>query len=110
YARGDAEKIGILTFEGAFHGRTLATIAAGGQAKYLVGFGPKVQGFDQVPFNDIEAVKAAITPETAAILIEPLQGEGGIRPAPASFLSALRALCDEHGLLLIFDEVQCGIG
>jgi acetylornithine/N-succinyldiaminopimelate aminotransferase len=110
YAKGNAEKIGILTFEGAFHGRTLATIAAGGQAKYLEGFGPKAPGFDQVPFNDIEAVKAAITPETAAILIEPVQGEGGIRLAPASFLGALRALCDEHGLLLIFDEVQCGIG
>lgn len=110
YSKGNPEKFGILTFEGAFHGRTLATIAAGGQAKYLEGFGPKVQGFDQVPFDDIEAAKAAITPETAAILVEPVQGEGGIRAASTAFLGALRALCDEHGLLLIYDEVQCGIG
>ena len=100
----------IITFEGAFHGRTLATIAAGGQAKYLEGFGPKVEGFDQVPFGDHEALKAAIGPETAGILIEPVQGEGGIRPVPPQCLKGLRELCDEHGLLLIFDEVQCGIG
>ncbi|MBS9719264.1 aspartate aminotransferase family protein [Tianweitania sp. BSSL-BM11] len=110
YAKGNGDKFRILTFEGAFHGRTLATIAAGGQAKYIEGFGPKVDGFDQVPFNDIAAVKAAITPETAAILIEPLQGEGGIRLAPTAFLTDLRAICDEQDLLLIFDEVQTGIG
>ena len=110
YTQGNPEKIGIITFEGAFHGRTLATIAAGGQAKYLEGFGPKVQGFDQVPFGDLEALKAAITPETAALLIEPIQGEGGIRVPTKEFLHALRALCDEHGMLLIFDEVQSGMG
>lgn len=100
----------IITFESAFHGRTLATIAAGGQKKYLEGFGPKVEGFDQVPFGDLEATRKAITPETAAILIEPLQGEGGIRDLPPGGLAALRQLCDEHGLLLVLDEVQCGIG
>ena len=107
---GHGEKFRIITFEGAFHGRTLATIAAGGQAKYLEGFGPKVDGFDQVPFGDHEAIKAAITPETAGILIEPIQGEGGIRSVPPQCLRGLRALCDEHGLLLILDEVQTGVG
>lgn len=110
YAKGHADKFRIITFEGAFHGRTLATIAAGGQAKYLEGFGPKVEGFDQVPFGDIEVLEQAITPETAALLIEPIQGEGGIRPATNAFLAKLRALCDEHDMLLIFDEVQTGIG
>ena len=110
YVNGRPERFRILTFEGAFHGRTLATIAAGGQAKYLEGFGPKVEGFDQVPFGDFEAAKKAVTPETAAILIEPVQGEGGIRLLPPQFLEKLRALCDEHGLLLILDEVQSGIG
>ena len=110
YVNGNPERFRIITFEGAFHGRTLATIAAGGQAKYLEGFGPKVEGFDQVPFDDIEALKKAITPETAAILIEPVQGEGGIRLVSPPFMQTLRALCDEHGLLLILDEVQSGIG
>ena len=110
YASGRPERYRIITFEGAFHGRTLATISAGGNPKYLEGFGPPVQGFDQVPFGDLEAVKAAIGPETAAILIEPIAGEGGVRVAEPSFLRALRALCDEHGLLLVFDEVQCGMG
>src|ERR671917_2558281 len=87
---GNPERYGIVTFEGAFHGRTLATIAAGGQKKYLEGFGPKVDGFDQVAFADLDAVKAAITPETAAILVEPIQGEGGVRPAPTAWLRALR--------------------
>jgi acetylornithine/N-succinyldiaminopimelate aminotransferase len=108
--QGHPERFRIITFEGAFHGRTLATIAAGGQAKYLEGFGPKVEGFDQVPFGDHDALKAAIGPETAGILIEPVQGEGGIRPVPPQCLRGLRELCDEHGILLIFDEVQCGIG
>lgn len=107
---GHPEKFRILTFEGAFHGRTLATIAAGGQDKYLDGFGPKVDGFDQVPFGDHDAMKAAITEETGAILIEPIQGEGGIRPVPDQCLRGLRELCDEKGLLLIFDEVQTGVG
>jgi acetylornithine/N-succinyldiaminopimelate aminotransferase len=110
HANGQPERYRIITFEGAFHGRTLATIAAGGQKKYLEGFGPKVEGFDQVPFGDHEALKAAIGPETGAILIEPIQGEGGVRPVPPQCLRGLRELCDEHGLLLIFDEVQTGVG
>jgi acetylornithine/N-succinyldiaminopimelate aminotransferase len=109
-ASGKSERYRIVTFEGAFHGRTLATIAAGGQAKYLEGFGPPVEGFDQVPLGDIEAVKKAIGPHTAAIMIEPLQGEGGVRSAPPAFFKALRELCDRNGLLLIFDEVQTGMG
>ncbi len=110
YASGHPERFRTITFEGAFHGRTLAAIAAGGQAKYLEGFGPKTDGFDQVAFGDIKAVEAAIVPETAAVLIEPVQGEGGLRPATGEFLRALRALCDERGLILIFDEVQTGVG
>lgn len=110
YSKGHPEKFHIITFEGAFHGRTLATIAAGGQEKYLEGFGPKAPGFDQVPFGDIDAVRAAVTDATAAILIEPVQGEGGIRPATMEFMRALRTLCDERGLLLVLDEVQTGVG
>ena len=110
FVNGAPERFRIITFEGAFHGRTLATIAAGGQKKYLEGFGPKVEGFDQVPFGDIDALKKAVTPETAAILIEPVQGEGGIRVVPNAFLKELRAICDAEGILLLFDEVQCGIG
>ncbi|MCG8272426.1 aspartate aminotransferase family protein [Aquamicrobium sp. NLF2-7] len=110
YANGHPERYRTITFEGAFHGRTLATIAAGGQQKYLEGFGPKADGFDQVPFDDMEALEKAITPETAAILVEPVQGEGGIRPLSTQSLKRMRELCDRHGLLLIFDEVQCGIG
>ena len=109
-AKGQPERYRLITFEGAFHGRTLATIAAGGQAKYLEGFGPKVEGFDQIAFGDFEALKAAIGPETAGILIEPIQGEGGVRPVPPETLRAMRVLCDEHGILLVLDEVQCGIG
>ncbi len=107
---GHPERFRLITFEGAFHGRTLATIAAGGQQKYLEGFGPKVEGFDQVPFGDHEALKAAITEETAGILIEPVQGEGGVRAVPNQCLRGLRELCDEKGILLIFDEVQTGVG
>ncbi len=107
---GQPGRYRIITFEGAFHGRTLATIAAGGQAKYLEGFGPKVDGFDQVRVDDAEALKAAIGPATAAILIEPVQGEGGVRVVPPAKLRELRQLCDEHGLLLILDEVQTGVG
>ena len=110
YSKGHPERFHIITFEGAFHGRTLATIAAGGQAKYLEGFGPKVSGFDQVPFGDIEALKAAISDSTAAILIEPVQGEGGLRRVSREFMRSLRELCDEHGLLLVLDEVQSGVG
>src|SRR5438034_483734 len=107
---GRPERYRIITFEGAFHGRTLATLAAGGQKKYLDGFGPVVEGFDQMPFGDLEATKAAVGEATGAILIEPIMGEGGVRVVPPEFLRALRQLCDEHGLLLIFDEVQTGIG
>lgn len=110
YVSGHPERFRIVTFEGAFHGRTLATIAAGGQAKYLEGFGPKVEGFDQVPFGDEAALRAAITPETAGILLEPVQGEGGLRAFPEEFLRLVRKLCDENGLLLILDEVQTGVG
>ncbi|MGB6538313.1 MAG: aspartate aminotransferase family protein [Xanthobacteraceae bacterium] len=107
---GRPERYRIITFEGAFHGRTLATLAAGGQKKYLDGFGPVVEGFDQMPFGDLAATKRAVGDSTAAILIEPLMGEGGVRALEHSLLRALRALCDEHGLLLIFDEVQTGMG
>jgi acetylornithine/N-succinyldiaminopimelate aminotransferase len=110
YDQGNPERFHIVTFEGAFHGRTIATIAAGGQAKYLEGFGPKAPGFDQVPAGDLEALKAAIGPQTAAIAIEPIQGEGGIREIPAEFLRAVRKICDDNGILLIFDEIQTGVG
>jgi acetylornithine/N-succinyldiaminopimelate aminotransferase len=107
---GKPEKYRIITFEGAFHGRTLATLAAGGQKKYLEGFGPAVEGFDQVPFADLEATKRAIGEATGAILIEPIMGEGGVRILTAQVLKTLRELCDQRQLLLIFDEVQTGIG
>jgi len=110
YAHGAPERVRIVTFEGAFHGRTLATLAAGGQKKYLEGFGPVVEGFDQVPFGDLAAVKRVVGPTTAAILVEPVQGEGGVRVASNQFLRALRELCDANGLLLVFDEVQTGMG
>jgi len=109
-AAGHPERFRIVTFEGAFHGRTLATLAAAGNKKYLEGFGPPAEGFDQVPFADVDAARKAIGPETAAIMIEPVQGEGGVRVVPPHVLRALRQLCDEHGLLLVFDEVQTGIG
>ena len=110
FVSGHPEKTRIITFKGAFHGRTLATIAAAGNEKYMEGFGPDMPGFDNLPFGDHEALLAAITPETAAIMIEPVQGEGGIRVVPTQCLQGLRELCDKHGLLLIFDEVQCGVG
>jgi len=109
-AKGSPERYRIITFEGAFHGRTLATLAATGSQKYLEGFGPPVEGFDQVALGDLDAVKKAIGPHTAGILIEPIQGEGGVRAAPHAFVKALRELCDQHGLLLVFDEVQTGMG
>ena len=109
-ASGKPERFRIVTFEGAFHGRTLAAIAATGNKKYLDGFGPPMPGFDQVAYADLDAVKKAIGPETAAILIEPVMGEGGVRVVPHNFLRALRKLCDDNGLLLMFDEVQTGIG
>lgn len=110
YASGHSERFRIITVEGAFHGRTLATLAAGRQEKHLKGFGPIVDGFDQVPFGDLAAMKAAIGPATAGILIEPIQGESGLKIVPTSYLKELRALCDAHGLLLFFDEVQTGMG
>lgn len=110
YVKGRPERWRIITFRGAFHGRTLATIAAGGNEKYLEGFGPEADGFDHVDFGDLAGTEAAIGPATAGIMIEPVQGEGGVRAAPPGFLEALRALCDRHGLLLILDEVQSGVG
>lgn len=109
-SQGHPQKYRMISIQGAFHGRTLATIAAGGQEKYLAGFGPKVDGFDQVAFGNLNELRAAITPETAGIMIEPVQGEGGARSNSPEYLHALRQVCDEFGLLLLFDEVQCGIG
>ena len=109
YATGNPEKFRILTFANAFHGRTLATISATNQEKMRKGFEPLTDWFDVLPFNDLDAVKAAINPSIGGILVEPVQGEGGIRPATQEFLKGLRDLCDEHGLLLILDEVQCGV-
>ena len=107
---GRSERYRVICFDGAFHGRTLAMLAATGNAKYLKGFGPEVDGFDHVPFNNMNAVRDAIGPQTAGILIEPVQGEGGIRPAHLQFLRDLRAACDEFGIYLAMDEVQCGMG
>jgi acetylornithine/N-succinyldiaminopimelate aminotransferase len=107
---GTPERYRVITVEGAFHGRTLATIAAGGQEKHLKGFDPIVDGFDKVAFGNMNELRAAITGETAAILIEPVQGEGGMRPASAEYLRALRSVADEFGLLLFCDEVQSGMG
>jgi acetylornithine/N-succinyldiaminopimelate aminotransferase len=110
FAQGRPDRYRIITFTGAFQGRTYGAINAGGNPKYLEGFGPAMEGFDQVEFGDHDALKAAITEETAAIIVEPVQGEGGVRAIPDVCLRGLRALCDEHGLLLIYDEVQCGAG
>ncbi|MCQ4161768.1 aspartate aminotransferase family protein [Roseomonas sp. GC11] len=107
---GHPEKFGFICFEGAFHGRTLAALAATGNAKYLEGFGPAPEGFTHVPFGNMNAVRDAIGPNTAAIMIEPIQGEGGVRPADLRFLRDLRAVCDEFGILLALDEVQTGMG
>jgi len=109
-AAGHPERYRIISFEGSFHGRTLATLAAAKNKKHLDGFGPPMDGFDQVPLGDLGALKRAITPETAGIIIEPVQGEGGVRSAPPQFFRELRQLCDDSGLLLAFDEVQTGIG
>ena len=110
YGNGHPERFRVITFEGSFHGRTLATIAAANQKKHLEGFGPRVEGFDTLTELDLDLVKKAITPETAAILIEPIQGEGGIRVVGKAFLQGLRKIADDNGLLLILDEIQCGIG
>lgn len=110
YDKGNAGKYRLVTMASAFHGRTLAGIAAAGQEKLTKGFEPLPDGFDVVPFGDIDAVKAAIGPETGGIMVEPVQGEGGIRPIPDEQLQELRKICDEHGILLVFDEIQCGMG
>jgi acetylornithine/N-succinyldiaminopimelate aminotransferase len=107
---GSPERYRLITFEGAFHGRTLATLAAGGNKKYLDGFGPPLDGFDQAPFGDLDAVERLIGPQTAGVLLEPIQGEGGVRPFSLEFLSKIRGLCDARGLLYLVDEVQTGIG
>lgn len=110
WSNGDSERIEIVTFTGAFHGRSLGAINAGGNPKYLEGFGPALPGFKQIEFGDHEALDKAVTEKTAAVFVEPVQGEGGVRAIPESCLTELRKLCDERGALLIYDEVQCGMG
>ena len=110
WANGQPERIDIIGFEGSFHGRTIAAVNASGNPSYLEGFGPPLPGFVHLPYGDHAALKAAIGPTTAAILIEPVQGEGGARALPDVCLAGLRALCDETGTLLIYDEIQCGLG
>lgn len=110
YDNGQADRVEIITFSGSFHGRSSAGIAAAGSEKMTKGFGPLLPGFVHLEFGDHDALTAAASDKTAAILIEPVQGEGGIRPVPDQCLKGLRDLCDQHGILLIFDEVQCGIG
>ena len=107
---GSPERTRIVAFEGSFHGRSLGAISAAGSDKLTAGFGPLLPGFDHVAFGDHEALRAVISDETAAIIIEPIQGEGGIRPVPPQCMKGLRDLCDEHGILLILDEIQCGVG
>lgn len=108
---GAPERMTILTFEGSFHGRSTGAISAAGSEKLTKGFGPLLPGFKSLPFGDHDALRAAAAePDVGAILVEPIQGEGGIRPLPDVCLKGLRDLCDEHGLLLIFDEIQCGMG
>jgi acetylornithine/N-succinyldiaminopimelate aminotransferase len=109
-ANGQPERIEVIGFEGAFHGRTYAAVNAAGNASYTAGFGPLLPGYVHLPFDDIEAVEAAIGPQTAAVILEPVQGEGGARAAGDSYLRAVRSLCDQYGALLIYDEVQCGLG
>ncbi|MCR9196472.1 MAG: aspartate aminotransferase family protein [Hyphomonas sp.] len=110
WANGDADRYEIVTFSGAFHGRSLGAINAGGNPKYLEGFGPPLPGFTQVEFGDHEALDKAVTDKTAAVLVEPVQGEGGVRAIPETCLTELRKLCNQRGALLIYDEVQCGMG
>ncbi len=109
-ARGAPERIDVITFEGAFHGRSYAAVNAGGNPAYLDGFGPRLPGYVNLPFGDMEALKAAVGPTTAAIMLEPVQGEGGARVFSDERLRAMRRLCDEQGALLIYDEIQCGMG
>ncbi len=110
YANGQPARYRVVSVAGAFHGRSLACISAGKQAKHLTGFGPEVDGFDQVAYGNLNEMRTAIGPETAGILVEPVQGEGGIRAMPEDYLRALRDIADEFGILLMFDEVQCGVG
>jgi len=109
-AKGAPERIDVITFEGAFHGRTYAAVNAGGYAPYLEGFGPRLPGYLTVPFGDMDALKAAIGPTTAAIMLEPVQGEGGGRVFPDADLREMRRICDEQDILLVYDEIQCGMG
>ena len=109
-ANENPDRYRVICFDGSFHGRTLATISAGANAAHKAGFGPMVEGFDHVAFENLNEVRDAITEETAGVLVEPVQGEGGIRPADPEFLRGLRAACDEFGILLMYDEVQCGVG
>jgi acetylornithine/N-succinyldiaminopimelate aminotransferase len=110
YEKGEPDRVEILTFEGAFHGRSTGAIAAAGSEKMVKGFGPLMPGFKSLPFGDHEALRAAMTNKTAAVMVEPIQGEGGIRVLPDACLKGLRDLCDETGALMILDEVQCGVG
>ena len=110
WAKGQTERYEVIAFTGSFHGRTMATIAASGNPHYVEGFGPPLEGFVHLKPGDLKAVEAAITPKTCAILIEPVQGEGGVTAMSADFMRGLRALCDKHGMLLVLDEVQCGYG
>jgi acetylornithine/N-succinyldiaminopimelate aminotransferase len=110
WANGQPERVDIIGFDGSFHGRTLGAINASGNANYLEGFGPPLPGFIHLPFGDLDAIKAAVGPTTAAIILEPVQGEGGARAWPDAMLKAIRDLCDETGTLLIYDEIQCGLG
>lgn len=109
-AKGEPDKYRIVTIEGAFHGRTLGTLSAGNNAAHLAGFGPKVEGFDHVSFGNLNALRDAIGPETAGVIIEPIQGEGGIRAMDIDYIKGVRAACDEFGILMGVDEVQCGMG
>ncbi len=111
WSKGQPDRIGVLSFTGSFHGRTLATISAGAQEKYREGFGPRLPGFRSIDFGDVEALKEAVkAPDLAAVVIEPVQGEGGVREAPEDYLRLMRKLCTENGVLLIYDEIQCGAG
>ncbi|MEM8740471.1 MAG: aspartate aminotransferase family protein [Pseudomonadota bacterium] len=107
---GQPERVRIIAFEGSFHGRSVAAISAAGSEKMTAGFGPMLPGFTTLPFGDHDALQAAMGPDVAAVMVEPVQGEGGIRPVPPQCLKGLRDLCDQHGVLLILDEVQCGMG
>jgi acetylornithine/N-succinyldiaminopimelate aminotransferase len=110
WAAGHPERIDVIGFQGAFHGRSYAAVYAAGNPSYVEGFGPALPGYVSLPFGDHDALKAAIGPTTAAVIVEPVQGEGGARALPDVCLTGLRQLCDEHGVMLIYDEIQCGLG